>query len=403
MAPRACWAMLALVSVVELLAMSLWFAANAAAPHLAARWGLDASGIGALTSAVQLGFVAGTAAAALLNLADVWPARAYVAGSAALAGLANLALLAAPGPGVGMATRFLTGFFLAGVYPPGMKMVATWFRADRGLAIGTVVGALAVGKALPWLVHAFGQPGLGFIVVSTSCGAWLAAALVLAGYRDGPHPFARRPFAWSLIAVVARHRETRLATASYLGHMWELYAMWTWVPAFVAASLARSSPGLPRWVADLAAFGALAAGGIGCVWGGWAARRMGYVRVVTLAMAASGACALAVGFLGGAPPWIVVPLVGAWGFFVVADSAQFSALVTEVTPSHAVGTALTLQVSIGFLLTMATIQLVPAIERAIGWGPAFAALAAGPGLGIAAIRTLARGAGGAGIAERGRA
>jgi MFS family permease len=390
--------MLALLAVAELLGMSVWFTAAAASPELAARWGLSPAETGWLTGAVQLGFVAGTALAALLNLADLVPERAWFAASALGAALANAALVAVPGFGSALAARFLTGVFLAGVYPPAMKMIATWFERGRGLAIGTVVGALTLGKATPYLLKAAGGAGADRVVLAASAAAVAAAGLVAVGYRPGPYRFERRPFSWRLAASVVADRRTRLAIGGYLGHMWELYAMWTWVPAFLAASVAARGAG-PGSLAgapagggvDLIAFGAIGAGGLGCVWGGWYADRAGRERTVNLAMAASGACSLGVGFAFGAPAWVLAAVTWVWGFFVVADSAQFSALVTEVAPRHAVGTALTLQTSLGFLLTLATIELVPLLAAAWGWPLAFPVLALGPAAGIAAISRLRRG------------
>jgi MFS family permease len=272
-----------------------------------------------------------------------------------------------------------------------MKMIATWYRSGRGLAIGTLVGALTLGKAMPYLLRAFDASALAPIILTASAGAVGAALLVGGGYRDGPYPFPRHPFSWRLAGTVLRDRPTRLVTIGYLGHMWELYAAWTWLPVFLAASAAARSPGLDGsvWV-QLAGFGAIGAGAVGCVLGGRAADRIGRGRWVNLAMAASGACALAIGLFYGSSLWILVPLAWIWGLFVVADSAQFSALVTEVAPPHAVGTALTLQTSLGFLLTMFTIQLVPAIVAATGWPLAFPVLALGPAVGVWAIARLGR-------------
>lgn len=384
--------MLSLLSAAELLGMSVWFAASAVSPQLREIWDLSTSQTGWLTSIVQLGFVAGTLAAAVLNLADVFPSRSYFTASAALAAAANAALLLAEGFAVALALRFLTGFCLAGVYPPAMKMAATWFRERRGLAIGTVVGALVVGKATPYLADAIGGFGIGFVIWSTSASTLLAAMLVGFGYRDGPFAFERRPFSLRLVASVLRERKWRLATGGYLGHMWELYAFYTWIASFLAASAALGAgeavpSNFPLGV-KLTVFAAIAAGGPASIWGGWAADRIGRERLTMQAMAASGTCALLVGLLFGGPPLPLVLVSLVWGFFVVADSAQFSALVTEVTPSHTVGTALTIQVSLGFLLTTVTIQLVPVIAEATGWRWAFPVLAAGPAFGIGAMRRL---------------
>jgi MFS family permease len=380
---------LGLLAVAEVLGMSLWFSASAVSGQYRALWQLTPGEAGWLTTTVQLGFVVGTAGAAVLNLADIISSRWYFAVCALLGAAANAALIWAPDYPTALACRFATGVFLAGVYPPAMKMAATWFRSDRGLAIGVIVASLTVGKAMPYLVRSVEPGGVRGVVLATSAGAIISAALVGLGYRDGPYEFPRRPFSWRLVAAVARHRETRLATGGYLGHMWELYAMWTWVPAFLAASVATSTGDVPASAVSVLAFAAIAAGGAGAIWGGRAARQLGYTRVATIAMAISGTCSLLVGLLFGQSLWLLTPVVLVWGFFVVADSAQFSAMVTELSPPHAVGTALTLQTSLGFLLTMVTIQLIPVLVTLVGWPLAFPVLALGPAAGIASIRRLA--------------
>ncbi len=389
------WRTLGLLATAELLGMSLWFAASAVAPQLGARWDLSTSEIGWLTAIVQLGFVIGTATSAVLNLADIVPSRWLFATSAALGAAANAALLLAPSFAGALACRFATGFALAGVYPPAMKMISTWFRSQRGLAVGTIVGALTVGKAGPYLVHAIPGAGEAPVVWSATVAALVAALIVGLWYEEGPYPFPPRPFSWGLVGEVFRERRWRLATAGYLGHMFELYSAWTWLPVFVAASAAAA--GVPAGPARVSlssaiAFAAIAIGGIGCVWGGRVADRRGREWLVTVSMAASGLCALAIGFTFGQSFLLLVPVALAWGFFVIADSAQFSVLATEAAPPHAVGTALTVQTSLGFLLTMISIQLVPPVQHIVGWRWAFMMLAIGPASGIAAIRRLAEGA-----------
>jgi MFS family permease len=385
------WRMLLLLALAELLGMSLWFAASAVSAQFGARWQLSASSLGWLTAIVQLGFVLGTAMAALLNIADIVPARLLFSVSAVIGAIANAALLLSASYRGVLVCRLVTGFALAGVYPPAMKMISTWFRARRGLAVGTIVGALTVGKAGPYLIHAIPGAGVTRVVLSASIAAAVAGVLVILFYREGPYPFPPRPFSWGLVASVVKERRWRLATGGYLGHMFELYSAWTWIPTFVAMSAAAS--GMPSGVrrdeiAALVAFCAIAIGGVGCVWGGILADRRGREWLVTMAMAASGACALLIGLTFGTSLWLLVPVALLWGFFVIADSAQFSVLVTESVPPHAVGTALTIQTSVGFLLTMVSIQLVPPVASAIGWRWAFVMLAAGPALGVASIRRL---------------
>jgi len=387
------WRLLALLAVAELLGMALWFAGSASAPQLAERWALSDTDVAWLTNAVQLGFVVGTALSALLNLADLIPARRLFAVSALAGAFANLPLAFTDSYAVALMSRFLAGACLAGVYPPAMKMAATWFRARRGVAVGIIVGALTVGKAVPYLAQAIPGAEVSHIAIGASVCALLAAMIVFAGYRDGPYAFPSRPFSWSLVGDVLRGRRYRLALGGYLGHMAELYSFWTWIAAFFAASELQRvmQPGAvvaPFWIVGVVSFGVIAVGGIGCVWGGLVADRIGRERLVMRAMAVSGVCAVAIGAGFGRSWWLLAPVALVWGFFVIADSAQFSVLVTESVPADAVGTALTLQVSLGFLLTTLTIQLVPMVVRGLGWPWAFALLAIGPMLGIVSVRRL---------------
>ena len=385
------WRMLAFLSIAELLGMSLWFVGSAVAPQLQLRFGLSGGQVAALTTAVQSGFVVGTALSALLNISDIVAARTLFASAAVLGAVANLPMMLDVSYPSMLASRFACGLCLAGVYPPALKMAATWFRAQRGLAVGTIVGALTVGKAGPYLVHVFPDVGVRTVSLAASLSAVLAALVVLATYRDGPHAFPNRPFSWSLTGDVVRSRGWRLATGGYLGHMAELYSYWTWIPAFVAASVAGDAHSLTAPASpfvSLLSFSVIAVGGAGCVWGGLVADRIGRTTLVTRALLVSGTCCALVGFAFGRSLWLLAPLALVWGFFIIADSAQFSVLVTESVPAHAVGTALTLQISLGFLLTTLSVQIVPMIVRGAGWPWVFAFLAIGPFLGIASIKRL---------------
>jgi hypothetical protein len=243
----------------------------------------------------------------------------------------------------------------------------------------------------PYLVTALPGADVKFITLLASASAIAGGLLVAVAYRDGPFGFESRPFSWTLTGEVIRGRRWRLATGGYLGHMAELYSYWTWIPAFVAASVAGDAHALTapvsRTVAVLS-FGVIAVGGIGCVWGGLVADRIGRTSLVMRALAVSGTCCALVGLTFGRPLWLLGPVALIWGFFIIADSAQFSVLVTESVPPHAVGTALTLQVSLGFLLTTGAIQVIPPLVRTAGWPWAFALLALGPLLGILSIRRL---------------
>lgn len=390
--PRA-WRMLALLALAEMLGMALWFAASAAAPQLTARWSLSPAQVGGLATAVQLGFVLGTALSAVLNLADLVPARRLFAVSAVLGAAANLLLINAASYEWALGSRVLTGVFLAGVYPPAMKMAATWFRARRGIAIATIVAALTVGKASPYLWQALPDLALAVPIGAASASALLAALLVAFAWRDGPFAFPSRPFSWGLIGEVLRQPRWRQATGGYLGHMAELYSYWTWIPAFLAASAVAQSgdaaAGRAPWIGVLA-FATIAVGALGCLWGGVMGDRIGRARIASRVMLASGAIAFTIGLAFGRSPWLLGSLALAWGFFVIADSAQFSTLVTEAVEPHAVGTALTLQTSLGFLLTTITIQIIPPLVAWVGWQAAFVALGVGPMLGVYALRALVR-------------
>jgi MFS family permease len=373
---------LALLSAALVLSMTTWFSASAVLPELRDDWALSDSAAAWLTIAVQLGFVAGAVASALVNLADLVSPRLLILAGSVGAAAANALLAAADGPRAAIPLRFATGVFLAGVYPPALKLMSTWYRTGRGTALGIVVGALTVGSAGPHLVNGLGGLDPDVVILATSALTVAGGLVARLAVAEGPFAFPSATFDPRQAGLVFANRGVRLASLGYFGHMWELYAMWAWFLVFF-----REASGADAGAA-LATFAVIGSGGVGCWVGGLLGDRIGRPETTAAAMAVSTACAVAIGLLLDAPTWVVLAVGLVWGFAVVADSAQFSTLVTELADQAYVGTAVTLQLAVGFTLTVATIWLVPLLEDAFGWRYAFAFLAPGPLLGVAAMLRL---------------
>lgn len=381
---------LAALSAAMILGMTPWFSATVAAPGMTAEWRHSGAVSAWLTIAVQLGFVLGTFISAVLLLSDRWSARRLAAVSSLIAA-ATTACLAAPSIEVGQAValRVVTGAALAGVYPPGIKIAAGWWLDRRGTAIGVLVGALTIGSAGPNLLR-LGTYGSEWriVVLGAAAAASVSALLFFVVVKEGPFQAQSAPFESGALLAVLRDRGVILATAGYLGHMWELYAMWSSIGVFwtYAAVVHR----IDASTAAVLAFLTIAAGTAGCIVAGIAADRVGRPKVTIIAMLASGACAMVIGALVTGSLVVLITVALIWGASIVADSAQFSAAVTELAPSRYVGTAITLQTCAGFLLTIVTIRLVPVWVEWWGWERAYMPLAIGPALGVLAMWRLSR-------------
>jgi MFS family permease len=391
--PAGRWRLLVVLAAAVLLSLVPWFSAASVAPLIAEEWRIGAFETAMLTVAVQIGFAAGALGIAVSGAADVIPARRLIAGGALLAaaGNAGFALLATD-LGTAVPLRALSGAGIAAVYPVAMKVLAGWFARERGLAVGVLIGAITLGSAMPHAIRAVGAAvGLDWrmVVLVASASGILAAALAWARVREGPLAVPAARLSLRMAREALSEPSVRLANIGYLGHMWELYAMWTWVPLFVAASLAVSGD-VDAAGASAVAFLVVAAGAVGCVAAGALADRLGRTTLTIAAMALSGTSAVAAGLLFGAPSIVVLVVVVVWGITVVADSAQFSTAISELSPPGTAGSALALQTSAGFLLTGVTIVGVGLLEPGTtgSWAVAFGLLALGPLVGIVAMWRL---------------
>jgi MFS family permease len=356
---------------------------------------MDAVAVASLTVAVQLGFAASAVALASAGVPDVVPARWLIAGGALVAALSTaLFALAATDLGSALPLRFLTGAGIAAVYPIGMKVLAGWFRRQRGLAVGVLIGSITLGSALPHLLRAAGSllaADWHAVVLVAAAGSAIGALIAVVGVADGPFTAKSTRFSPSVARAALREPSVLLANLGYLGHMWELFAMWSWIPAFLAASLvATRSASAP--LASLAAFVVVGSGAVGCVGAGALADRLGRTAITIAAMSLSGTAAVITALLFGSWPILVMLAAIIWGITVVADSAQFSTAVSELAPPGTAGSALTLQTAMGFTLTSVTIWGVSLLNPGTreGWLLAFALLALGPAFGIASMWRLRR-------------
>jgi MFS family permease len=376
-----------LLAIGLVFGMTTWFSASAVLPALRALWSLSSGESAWLTIAVQIGFVAGSLLSAGTNLADRMPVRTLILVSAIGAAAANALVIVAPDVWTAIALRLVTGAFVAGIYPPALKLIATYFRSGRGVAIGVMVGALTIGSAMPHLVNGLG--GLDWRVVVAASSVMTVLGGAAAGMvTDGPYPFPRGTFEPRFAMRLFTDPALRLAGFGYFGHMWELYAMWAWFVVFFGDSLVASGTPDARMLASLGTFAVVGAGAVGCYAGGILGDRWGRTNTTALAMAVSGTCALLIGATFGRSPLLVLGIGLIWGIAVVADSAQFSTIVTELSDQSYVGTAVTTQLAVGFSLTVATIWLIPLVRDAVGWQWAFAILAPGPALGVLAMLRL---------------
>ena len=379
-----------ILSICIVLSMTTWFSATAVIPQLQSIWNLTPTLSAWLTIGVQLGFVIGAIGSSIVSLSDVISSKKLMIYGSIGAAAANLGLLLVESAYLAIIFRLMTGIFLALVYPPSLKLISTWFRRERGLALGALVGSITLGSAAPHFINAIGGLRWELVVITTTFSTLSGALFIGLFVHEGPFPYPRALFNLGRIGRVFKNRGILLASLGYFGHMWELYAMWAWFLTFSRMAFVEQNIYNPG-AASFFTFAVIGIGALGCIVGGILGDRWGRTATTSLMMCISGSCALIAGFVYDGPLWMLIALGLIWGFTVVADSAQFSTIVTELGDPMYVGTALTVQLGIGFMLTVITIWLLPlAAANLNSWQWVFLILIPGPLIGICAMLFLRR-------------